>query len=269
MWVFIEQIGDLYVGVAHDEDGRELLEITEPITYSAIHALMEPLSGGDCYDFDCAAYDAETRPRDGRTPERKFFHLLRVRAKAGLASESDAAWVLDQLHDQGSIHATTLLLWTLGYLGPRYEHDAASFLDHANTNGEAEYAMSALFQMGLLEKYIDRFVRWMCGAPPPRRRMGSTVYGMTVHAFRQSQNPKILRALIDASNDRAEKWTTREHARSCLASAIDLENAPLGQRLPPDHPYFVGVLEKAMRLLDELTTSERGPNNDRISSPNA
>ena len=86
-WVFIERIGDLYVGFAHDKDGAKLLEITEPVTDLEIHAQMEPLSCGDCYEFDCAIYDADIRPNDGRTPERRFFHLLRVRAEAGLASK--------------------------------------------------------------------------------------------------------------------------------------------------------------------------------------
>lgn len=259
MWVFIERIGELYVGIAHDEDGRQLLEITQPMAYSEIHTQLAALSGHDCYDVDIALYDADQRPDDGRTAERRTFHLIRVRAKAGLASESDGAYVLQQLRDPASIHRTTSLLWTLGYIGPQHEQVVEPFLSHPNTNGEAEYAMDALFQMGLLEKYVDRFVQWMRGAPPPEHhRHGNMSYGMSVHAFRTSQHPEILRALIDASSDVSERWTTREHARRCLAMAIDLEHAPLGTRLRPDDPYFVGVLEKAELRLRELTARGSG-----------
>ena len=121
MWVWVERVGDLYVGVAHDDDGRLILEVSEPANDLEIHALMKDPSDGDCYGVDIALYEADERPDDGRIAERKFFHLLRVRAKAGIASESDAAWVVDQLQDPNSIHRTIFLLWTLGYLGPRYE----------------------------------------------------------------------------------------------------------------------------------------------------
>jgi hypothetical protein len=259
MWVFVERVGDLYVGVAHDDEGRQLLEITEPISDSEMHAQMEEVSDGDCYEVDCALYDADERPNDGRASERKSFHLLRIRAQAGLTSQADGAWVIDQLRDRESIHDTRFLLWTLGYMGPQYESVVAPFLNHPNTNMEAEYAMDALFQMGLFEKYADLFVEWMRGsAPPAQNQVGSMVYGTAVHAFRKSQSPKILRALIDASNDVSEMWTTREHARSCLAMAIDLENAPLGERLPADHPYYASVVEKAEVLLAELTAEEGG-----------
>ena len=70
----------------------ELLEITEPVTHSEIHALMEPLSGGDCYDFDIAVYEAESG--DLTTAEHRSASSSICSAyepRPGLASESDAA----------------------------------------------------------------------------------------------------------------------------------------------------------------------------------
>lgn len=260
MWVFIERVGDLYVGVAHDEGARLLVEVTEPIDYGEMHGRMKAvLTEVDCSDIDTALYDADQRPNDGRDPEREFLHLIHVRAGAGLASEADATYVIEQLTDPNSIHRTTFLLRTLGFMGSRYEHVIAPFLNHGNTDREAECAMDALFQMGLTDKYVDQFVGWMRGTGPSAPRMvGSMTYGMAAHAFRQSKNPKILQALIDASNDVAEKWTTRAHARSCLASAVDLENAPIGERLPWDDRYYLAVLEKAEVMLDELLPDVKG-----------
>ena len=217
---------------------------------------MNAFSGTDCSLIDNGLYDADNRPDDGRIAERRAFHLLQVRAYAGLASHSDAAHVVRQLQNPASLHTTTSLLSVLGRLGSEYEDVVAPFLDHSTAN-VPECAMRALFQMGLHERYVDRFVEWMQGAAPPHR-LGNISYGMATHAFRQSQNPKILRALIEASNDRAERWTTREHARNCLALAIDLENAPTGRRIPADDPYFADVLERAAMLLDELTTNKGG-----------
>ncbi len=255
-WVFVERIGELYVGIAHTKDGRGLLEITEPVSASEIHSQMRAVSGGDCYEFDCAIYAADERPNDGRTPERKLLHLISIRAEAGSASQSDGAYLISQLRDPNSIHKTTSLLWTLGYMGPSYEDVVSPFLSRANTDGEAQQAMGALFRMGLGDKYVDLFVDWMRGsAPRPHQRTGDETYGRSVYAFIRTQHPKILQALIDASNDVTEKWTTRAHARNCLASAIDLENAPI-RRMAADDPYFAGVLEKAAKLLDELTSSE-------------
>lgn len=196
MWVFIEQIGDLYLGVAHDEDGRKLLEITEPVTESEIHALMEPLSGGDCYDFDCAIYEADERPDDGRTADRKFFHLLRVRAKAGLATESDAAWVVGQLRHPDSVHATIFLLWALGYMGPQYEQVVTPFLSHANTNGEAEYAMEALFQMGLLETYVDLSSNGCAGPCLPGLHSGTRCTAWPYTRFVRARIPRYSAHLL-------------------------------------------------------------------------
>jgi hypothetical protein len=260
MWVFIERVGDLYVGVAHDDYGRELLEVVEPLTDLEIHTRMASLSDGDCLDVDSALESADQRPNDGRNAERKFFHLIRVRASAGVASESDGQYVLAQLRDPDSVHETIFLLWTLGHMGRRYEEAVSPFLDSAD-NREAEYAMRALFEMGLYDEYVDLFVRWTRSARANAPL--STIYGMAPHAFRQSQNPKILQALIDACNDKAEEWTTREHARSCLAQAIDLENAPLGERLPWNHPYFDRVVVKAEDLLAELLARSRDKDVER------
>lgn len=164
MWVFIERIGDLYVGVAHDEAGRELLEITTPVTDSEIHAQFAALADyGDCTDVDLALYDADEALNSGQEAQREFFHLLRVRAMAGLSSPSDCAYVVDQVRDPDSRHDIRFLLWTLAYMGSQYEDVVAPFLDHANTVEEAEYAMDALLQMGLLDKYVDRLIEWMHG----------------------------------------------------------------------------------------------------------
>jgi hypothetical protein len=255
MLVFIERIGELYVGIAHDDDGRKLLEIAEPVSDLEIHATMKSVSDdGDCLDVDCAIDEADQRPNDGRDAERKFFHMIRVRAYAGLASESDGQYVLEQLNNPDSVHDTIFLLWTLGYMGAQYEDAVRPFLDSADAR-ESEHAMSAVFQMGLYDKYVDRFVGWMRSARANEPL--STIYGMAAYAFRQSQRSEILKALIEASNDKTEKWTPREHARSCLAQAIDLESAPLGERLPWNHPYFVGVVAKAEDLLAQMVTRTR------------
>lgn len=257
MWVFIERIGDLYVGIAHDDVGGLLLEITTPLTDTEIHERFAAFAEyGDCSDVDCALYDADEAAEGRRETERRFFHLIRVRAMAGRSSPSDCEYVVEQLHDPSPAHDIRSLLWTIGHMGARYEDVVVPFLDYPNTNREAEYAMDALIRMGLLDKYVDLFIAWMRGAGPPNHSpFGSTVYGMAPHAFVRSQNPRILSALIDASRDPREKWTTREHALGCLAIAIDLENAPLGERLPLRHPYFSELLRKADALLAKLRTT--------------
>jgi hypothetical protein len=79
---------------------------------------------------------------------------------------------------------------------------------------------------------------------------------MAASAFRRSQNPKILRALIEAAKDTAERWASREHALGCLAIAIDIDNAPLGERLPVGHPYYASLLAKAEVRFAELGGAE-------------
>jgi hypothetical protein len=134
-------------------------------------------------------------------------------------------------------------------MGSQYEDVVTPFLEHAES---AENAMDALFQMGLLDKYVDLFVSWMKGGGPLGSGFGAMTYGMAASAFRRSQNAAILQTLIDASRDATEKWTSREHALGCLAIAIDIENAPLGERLPVHHPYFTHLLQKAEVALDDL-----------------
>jgi hypothetical protein len=255
MWVFIEKVGELYVGVAHDDDGHQLLDIAEPVTESEIRARMAPLSDRGHDDIDAALDEAAKRPDDGRTPERKLFHLIKVRAVAGLASQSDAAWVVEQLRDRNLIHSRPLLIWTLGYMGPEYEPVIAPLLTREDPGGETVMAMHALHQMGLLEDYVDLFLEWMRGEYQGR---GNASHSLAAHAFFLTQSPRILRALIDASNDTDEKWNTRQHARYCLAQAVDVENAPMGLRMPAQDPYYASVLTQAQTLLFALEAKERG-----------
>jgi hypothetical protein len=259
MWVFLERAGDgLYIGEAYDDDGSVILERTEPMSARALEKLIVPLDPyGDTYDFDVALYDADERPGESVERWRAMF-LLKVRASAGQATWEDGQWVVEELSNPDSIFPTIRLLYTLGMLGRAYESAALPFLRHPNTNGEAESAMSALIAMGLVDEYADRLVDWMQGGAPGQPYGGGSVYGEAAHAFRRSGNRKILRALVQAAKDRTEQWTPREHAMTCLAQAIDLENAPLGQRMSPDDPYMQGVLAKAEKMLAAAEARDDG-----------
>lgn len=251
MWVFIQRVGDQYIGEAYGDDGTTLVERTAPKGKVELAQLIMSLDpDGDSLDFDCAIYDADERDAELNDAWRTYF-LLRVRARAGKASQEDGQWVIDQLQRSDSPFARHLL-HTLGELGREYEEVAAGFLYGPNTGGRCEDAMSALVDMGLANKYAPVLARWMTGSPPqPPARIGSLVYGIASHALRTTGNPQILRAFIEACKDRRERWTSREHAFSCLAAAIDLDNAPLGTRMSPDHPYMQSVLARAERMLAE------------------
>jgi hypothetical protein len=248
-WVLIQRAGDLYVGEALAYNGSSLLEPTQPTDEAALYDLLRE-AGVDDYEIDCALYDADQF--DGDAGERRFFFLLRVRAGAGTATPSDAQWLLQELRNPASPHRRGALILSLGCLGQEYENVLADLLEGTSADFEVEDAMHALIQMGLGDKYVPRLVAWMKGSGPPPNRFGySRVYGLASWALLKTGNVELLRTFIDAAKDRSERWTTREHALSCLAHAIDLDHAPIGERLPPDHPYYESLLGKAERMLQE------------------
>jgi hypothetical protein len=266
MWVFLERAGDgLYVGEAYDDDGATILERTEPKSARELEGLIVP-PGADAYHFDIALYDADERQPADNDSSRAYF-LLRIRASTGTATTQDGQWVIGELRNDSSRFSRRSLIYTLGELGPAYEDAVAPFLDHANTDGEAEAAMTALIEMGLADQYADRLIAWMQGGmplPPLKMRRvfhgsySARAYGIAVAALRRNGNRRILRAYVNAANDGAETWISRENALRCLALAIDLENAPVGESMSPDHAYMQGVLAKAEAMLAAADARDGG-----------
>jgi hypothetical protein len=255
VFLYMERVGDdLYVGVAHDAHGQKLIEVGEPLPYLELLDAMKAagaIPGNDLLDIDNAFYEADQRPNDGLSQDRRYFYELRVRAYSGLGSESDASWLIDELDNPRSIHPVTALLGALSAMGPQHEAVVSPYLEHDDPF-VAHFAMRDLIKMGLADKYADSLIQWMHTTPPPdpyKRAWsrGNHSYGIAAQAFKKSRNPNILRALIQAAEDTNEKWTTRKNAIWCLSVAIDAldQISELGNWVSADDSRMQGVIRQA------------------------
>jgi hypothetical protein len=261
VWVWIERVGDLYIGEAYDEHGRELVKISDPISSTAIHDRM--LAAGatlhnDCSDIDSALVDADDHANDAQNVARRDYFHLQVRASAGHATAADVSWVAEELKSRASIHPAGSLVRTLASAhATEHEDLIASFLEPSD-EWVARTALSALFHLGFADKYMDTLLDWNTRNPPTNWRLRATARWYAGWYISRTPNAKLLRALIEAAEGHHPS-TNEVHPVECLYRVLGIEDdRPQGAPPRSHDPAFVAaVLEEARRLLMKWDHEER------------
>jgi hypothetical protein len=260
VWIWLERAGDLYVGEAYDEHGRELIKISKPTTSREMHVRMIAAGAAPygCGDIDAALVDADDHADDGQNVSRRDYFHLQVRASAGHATAADVSWVAEELKSRASIHPASSLVHSLASAHAiEHEELIASFLEPADEL-LAHTALSALFQLGFADKYMDTLLEWITRSPPPNWRLRATARWYAGWYISRTPNAKLLRALIDAAEgDRPA--TNDVHPVECLYQVLRIEDdRPQGAPRRSDDPIFVAaVLDQAKRLLTKWDHVER------------
>jgi hypothetical protein len=243
-YIYIERSDVGYTArIVESNAGREVRNFPTPTTRGELqHTLLN--GGHHPIDVIEAFDEADRNYTRGNNQRADYWRELGWRAKRGEATAADVEATAEALRSREGREIFLInILSEAGALG--HEALIASYLKHENDDGQAQAAMKALLDLGLIDKYADLLVSWMRELPRwDRGGLRGWAIAMAGPALRRHQNGQVFRALIDSVIDDTADPGLHGTAVMSLADLLGVPAREVVQRVD-DKAYARQLVRRA------------------------